>query len=77
MAHVRLFAAAEDAVGTDTLTRDEPTLGALRDALTAEFPQLRGILPRCVVLVGGALHVVLVVGMRVVLHERGGVDVSH
>ena len=29
------------------------------------------------VLVGGALHVVLVVGMRVVLHERGGVDVSH
>lgn len=54
MARVRLFAAAEDAVGTDTLTRTEPTLGALRDALTAEYPRLRGILPRCAVLVGGA-----------------------
>lgn len=54
MARVRLFAAAEDAVGADTLTRDEATLGALRDALTTEYPRLRGILPRCAVLVGGA-----------------------
>ena len=29
------------------------------------------------VLVGGAFQVVLVVGVRVVLHERRGVDVSH
>ncbi|MFT4135849.1 MoaD/ThiS family protein [Microbacterium sp.] len=54
MARVRLFAAAEDAVGADTLTRDETTLGALRAALTAEFPDLDGLLPRCAVLVGGA-----------------------
>lgn len=54
MARVRFFAAAEEAVGVDTLTRPEATLGALRAALTAEFPGLRGILPRCAVLVGGA-----------------------
>ncbi|GAA2009313.1 MoaD/ThiS family protein [Microbacterium ulmi] len=54
MARVRFFAAAEEAVGADVLTRSEPTLGALRSALAAEFPGLGGILPRCAVLVGGA-----------------------
>ncbi|SIT68815.1 MoaD/ThiS family protein [Microbacterium sp. RU33B] len=54
MARVRFFAAAEEAVGADVLTRTEPTLGALRTALVSEFPALGGILPRCAVLVGGA-----------------------
>lgn len=53
MARVRFFAAAEEAVGADAMTRDESTLGDLRAALVSEFPGLRGILPRCAVLVGG------------------------
>lgn len=54
MARVRFFAAAEEAAGASELTRDEPTLGALRAALIAERPALAGILPRCAVLVDGA-----------------------
>ncbi len=54
MARVRFFAAAEEAVGADVMTRSEPTLGALRATLTEEYPRLRGILPRCAVLVDGA-----------------------
>lgn len=54
MTQVRFFAAAEEAAGADRLTRDEPTLGALREALITEHPALRGLLPRCAVLVDGA-----------------------
>lgn len=53
MARVRYFAAAEEMAGRADELRDETTLGALRDALTAERPGLGGILPRCAVLVGG------------------------
>lgn len=54
MTTVRFFAAAEEAVGAAQLDRDEPTLGALRAALTTEFPALHGMLPKCAVLVDGA-----------------------
>jgi sulfur-carrier protein len=54
MARVRYFAAAEEFAGTAEEVRDEPTLGALRDALAAEHPALGEILPRCAVLVDGA-----------------------
>jgi molybdopterin converting factor small subunit len=54
MAVVRLFAAAEDAVGAHRLDRDETTLGDLRTALVAEHPGLGAILPRCAVLVEGS-----------------------
>ena len=54
MARVRFFAAAEEAVGSDLLTRPESTLGDLRKALSSEYPGLAAILPRCAVLVGGA-----------------------
>lgn len=54
MAHVRFFAAAEEAVGGDSQERAEPNLGALRTALLSEHPELGGVLPRCAVLVDGA-----------------------
>lgn len=54
MAVVRYFAAAQEATGHDTERRTEPTLGALREAVSAAYPGLGGILPRCAVLVGGA-----------------------
>ena len=54
MAVVRYFAAAQEATGLDSERRDETTLGALRDALSAAYPGLGGILPRCAVLVGGS-----------------------
>ena len=54
MARVRFFAAAEEAVGSDALSRPESTLGALREALSSEYPGLAAILPRCAVLVNGA-----------------------
>ncbi len=54
MARVRYFAAAEEAAGREEETRDEPTLGALRDALAADYPELAAILPRCAVLVAGS-----------------------
>lgn len=54
MARIRLFAAAEEAAGTDEVTHAAATLGELRAALTAEYPALGGILPRCAVLVGGS-----------------------
>lgn len=54
MAHVRFFAAAEEAVGTDRQEHAETTLGQLRAALLAEHPALGGLLPRCAVLVDGA-----------------------
>jgi len=53
MARVRYFAAAEEAVGRPEERRDEPTLEALRAALLAETPGLRGVLPRCAILVDG------------------------
>jgi molybdopterin converting factor small subunit len=54
MAHVRFFAAAEEAVGADRQERAETSLGALRASLLAEHPALHGVLPRCAVLVDGA-----------------------
>jgi molybdopterin converting factor small subunit len=54
MAVVRYFAAAHDATGLDSERRSESTLGALREAVTAEHPALASILPRCAVLVGGS-----------------------
>ncbi|WP_019178811.1 MoaD/ThiS family protein [Microbacterium yannicii] len=54
MAVVRYFAAAQDAAGRDSERRAEATLGDLRHAVAAAYPELGGILPRCAVLVGGA-----------------------
>lgn len=54
MATVRFFAAAEEAAGTDRQQRTETTLGELRTTLLEERPALRGLLPRCAVLVDGA-----------------------
>lgn len=54
MAVVRYFAAAHEATGRDTERRSEATLGALRAAVSSEYPALGGILPRCAVLVGGS-----------------------
>lgn len=54
MTTVRFFAAAEEAVGADRLERSEPSVGALREALIAEHPALRTLLPRCALLVDGA-----------------------
>ncbi|MCT9820893.1 MoaD/ThiS family protein [Microbacterium sp. W1N] len=53
MAHVRYFAAAEEFAGRADEVRPETDLGALRSALTADYPQLGRILPRCAVLVDG------------------------
>lgn len=53
MTQVRFFAAAEEFAGTHAQTRTEPTLGALRAALSAEHPKLGAILPRCALLVAG------------------------
>lgn len=53
MARVRYFAAAEEAAGVAEQARAETSLTALRDAVIAESPGLRGILPRCTVLVDG------------------------
>jgi len=54
MARVRYFAAAEEAAGREEEVRSELTLGALRTALTNDYPDLGQILPRCAVLVGGS-----------------------
>jgi sulfur-carrier protein len=70
MAFVRYFAAAQDATGRDTEERPEKTLGDLRRAVSAAYPALGGILPRCAVLVGGAR-----VDDDTVLGERDLVDV--
>ena len=51
---VRLFAAAEEAVGSERLDRTESDLGTLRLGLAADHPALGAILPRCAVLVDGA-----------------------
>lgn len=53
MARVRYFAAAEEAAGRESDTRDELSLAALRSALGTEYPELGAILPRCAVLVDG------------------------
>lgn len=54
MAVVRYFAAAQEAAGRDTERRADTTLGELRRSVSAEYPALGGILPRCAVLVDGA-----------------------
>jgi molybdopterin converting factor small subunit len=54
MARVRYFAAAAEATGVDVEQRSETTLGALRTAVSTDYPGIGGILPRCAVLVGGA-----------------------
>lgn len=54
MTIVRLFAAAQDAVGHDSLPTDARTLGELKERLVADHPALRDLLPRCAVLVDGA-----------------------
>ena len=46
--------AVQEAAGLDTERRSEPTLGALREAVSTAYPGLGGILPRCAVLVGGS-----------------------
>ena len=51
--HVRFFAAAAEAAGTDAADRSEPTLDALRAALVHDHPDLGTVLPRCAVLVDG------------------------
>lgn len=54
MPRIRYFAAAEEATGLATDVRAEPTLGALRTALSTQYPALGAILARCAVLVDGA-----------------------
>jgi len=54
VAVVRYFAGAQEATGRDTERRAEATLGALRAAVSAAYPGLGAILPRCAVLVGGS-----------------------
>ena len=54
MVEVRFFAAAQEATGLDAQWRAEPTVGALRAALVADYPGLGPILPKCAVLVGGS-----------------------
>ena len=54
MATVRFFAAAQEAVGRDSLASDAGTLGDLKTTLLAEHAALHGLLPRCAVLVDGA-----------------------
>ena len=56
MTLVRFFAAAEEAAGTAQEQRTESTLDALRAGLVADHPALRGVLPRCAVLVDGVRH---------------------
>lgn len=56
MATVRYFAAAEEAAGRAEETRSEQSLDALRTALSADYPALEPILPRCAVLVDGRRH---------------------
>ncbi len=56
MTTVRYFAAAEEATGCGEETRSETSLDALRSALVTDHPGLRGILPRCAVLVDGTRH---------------------
>ncbi|MGZ0712966.1 MoaD/ThiS family protein (plasmid) [Coraliomargarita sp. W4R53] len=70
MPRVRYFAAAAEFAGTNEETRSELSLGALRAALTAERPELGGILPRCAVLVGGSR-----VDNTTVLNDSDVVDV--
>ena len=53
MALVRYFAAAEELAGRAQEQRGEPTLAALRAAITTEHPGLASILDRCAVLVDG------------------------
>ena len=54
---VRLFAAARSAAGTDSCTADPATLDAITTELTARFPALALVLPRCSFLVNGtAVH---------------------
>ncbi|WP_226533711.1 MoaD/ThiS family protein [Microbacterium paraoxydans] len=53
MTHVRYFAAAAEAAGTDAEERAERSLSELRTAVVAEHPALADILPRCAVLVDG------------------------
>lgn len=54
MPTIRYFAAAAEAAGTATETRDAATLGELFDALIAEHGETFGrILGRCSVLVDG------------------------
>jgi molybdopterin converting factor small subunit len=50
---VRYFAAAEDAAGRAEESRAETRVGELRAALAADYPALRGILPKCSLLVAG------------------------
>lgn len=54
MTTVRFFAAAQEAVGHDSLTTDAGTLGDLKASLLADHPALHGLLSRCAVLVDGA-----------------------
>lgn len=54
MVHVRLFAGAADAAGTDYLELEAATVGQLRQALLAQCgPRLAEVLPRCSLLVDG------------------------
>ncbi|QAY60543.1 MoaD/ThiS family protein [Microbacterium protaetiae] len=54
MTQVRFFAAAEEAAGAAERFIEASHLGALRATLSAQFPALAAILPKCSVLVDGA-----------------------
>ncbi|WEG09730.1 MoaD/ThiS family protein [Microbacterium horticulturae] len=54
MAHIRFFAAAEEAAGAAERLVDAPDLGTLRAHLAADYPALAAILPKCSVLVDGS-----------------------
>ena len=54
MTTVRYFAATQDAAGVEAEAVAAATLGELRGRLTADHPELAGILDRCALLVDGA-----------------------
>ena len=55
MASIRLFAGAAEAAGTEALTLDCATIGALRTELVSRFgPEFARVLTLCSLLVNGA-----------------------
>jgi len=54
MAHIRFFAGAEEAAGTESLTVDAASVGALRVDLVSRFgPEFARVLDLCALLVNG------------------------
>lgn len=54
MIEVRYFAAAREAAGVASETREESTVGELRAAMVRDHPALERLLGHCAVLVDGA-----------------------